>query len=178
MTDNEALTRLFQSKRIPPKLWNYCDQAHQFNFVLSHVPCIEKPADDYLSRLDIRPEERIPSSSMTNFQSTTLRSTCQLKPRSKMRTKRTTYPMMTPPPQNSTMPSTPYWTKFPKATTNRVNSFERVVLIARPLFVDNGMPSSNSFDRETIRHQITPIITGHQDEMTFTRFINSNMTPW
>ena len=125
MTDNEALTRLFQSKRIPPKLWNYCDQALQFNFVLSHVPSTEKPAADYLSRLVNRPKERIPSSSMTKFQSTTLRSTCHLKPRSKMRTKRTTYPMMTPPPRNSTMPSTPNWTKFPKATTNRVNSFQR-----------------------------------------------------
>ena len=40
MTDNKALARFFQSKRIPPKLWNYCVQALQFNFVMAHVPGI------------------------------------------------------------------------------------------------------------------------------------------
>ena len=59
MTDNKALTRFFQSKRIPPKLWNYCDQAHQFDFVLAHVPGVENPAADYLSRIDINPADRI-----------------------------------------------------------------------------------------------------------------------
>ena len=59
MTDNKALTRFFQSKRIPPKLWNYCDQALQFDFVLVHVPGTENPAADYLSRLDINPQDRI-----------------------------------------------------------------------------------------------------------------------
>ena len=59
MTDNKALTRFFQSKRIPPKLWNYCDQALQFDFVLAHVPGVEKPVADYLSRLDINPRDRI-----------------------------------------------------------------------------------------------------------------------
>ena len=44
MTDNKALTRFFQSKRIPPKLWNCCDQALQFDFVLAHVPGVENPA--------------------------------------------------------------------------------------------------------------------------------------
>ena len=41
MTDNKALTRFFQPKRIPPKLWNYCDQALQFDFVLAHVHGVE-----------------------------------------------------------------------------------------------------------------------------------------
>ena len=59
MTDNKALSRFFQSKRIPPKLWNHCDQALQFDFVLAHVPGVENPAADYLSRLDINPEDRI-----------------------------------------------------------------------------------------------------------------------
>ena len=59
LTDNKALTRFFQSKRIPPKLWNYCDQALQFDFVLAHVPGVENPAADYLSRIDIHPKERI-----------------------------------------------------------------------------------------------------------------------
>ena len=59
MTDNKALTRFFQSKRIPPKLWNYCDQALQFDFVLAHVPGVENPAADYLSGIDINPADRI-----------------------------------------------------------------------------------------------------------------------
>ena len=59
MTNNKALTRFFQSKRIPPKLWNHCDQALQFDFVLAHVPGVENPAADYLSRLGINPEDRI-----------------------------------------------------------------------------------------------------------------------
>ena len=59
MTDNKALTRFFQSKRIPSKLWNYCDQALQFEFVLAHVPGVENPAANYLSRIDINPADRI-----------------------------------------------------------------------------------------------------------------------
>ena len=59
MTDNKALTRFFQSKGIPPKLWNYCDQALHFDFVLAHVPGVENPAADYLSRIDIHPKNRI-----------------------------------------------------------------------------------------------------------------------
>ena len=59
MTDNKALTRFFQAKHIPPSLWNFCDQTLQFNFILAHVPGVEKPAADYLSRLEVRPEERV-----------------------------------------------------------------------------------------------------------------------
>ena len=35
------------------------DQALQFNFILAHVPGVENPAADYLSRLDIKPQDRI-----------------------------------------------------------------------------------------------------------------------
>ena len=59
MTDNEALPKVFQSKRIPPKLWNYCDEAVQSDFVLGHVPGVENPAADYLSRNDINPKDQI-----------------------------------------------------------------------------------------------------------------------
>ena len=59
MTDKKPLTRFFQAKHIPPSLWNFCDQTLQFNFVLAHVPCVENPAADYLSRLEIRREERV-----------------------------------------------------------------------------------------------------------------------
>ena len=59
MTDKKALTRFFQAKHIPPSLRNFCDQTPQFNFILAHVPGVENPAADYLSRLEIRPEERV-----------------------------------------------------------------------------------------------------------------------
>ena len=58
MTDNKTPTRFFQAKQIPAKLWNFCDQALQVNFILAHVPGKENPAADYLSRLDIDPLER------------------------------------------------------------------------------------------------------------------------
>ena len=59
MTDNKALTRFFQAKHIPPSLWKFCDQTLQFNFLLAHVPGVENPVADYLSRLEIRPEDRV-----------------------------------------------------------------------------------------------------------------------
>ena len=60
MTDKMALTRFFQTKHIPPSLWHFCDQTLQFNFLLAHVPGFENPpAVDYLSRLEIRPEDRV-----------------------------------------------------------------------------------------------------------------------
>ena len=59
MRDNKALARFFQAKHIPPSLWNFCDQTLQFNFILPHVPGVENPAADNLSRLVIRPEERV-----------------------------------------------------------------------------------------------------------------------
>ena len=37
----------------------FCDLPLQFNFVLAPVPGVENPGADYLSRLEIRPEDRI-----------------------------------------------------------------------------------------------------------------------
>ena len=59
MTNNKALTRFFQAKHIPTSLWNFCDQTLQINFLLAHVPGVENPAADYLSRLKIIPEDRV-----------------------------------------------------------------------------------------------------------------------
>ena len=44
MTDNKALARFFQSKKIPPKLWNYSNLALQFDIVLAHEPGVENSA--------------------------------------------------------------------------------------------------------------------------------------
>ena len=36
LTDNKSVTRFFQTKIIPPTLWNACDYVMQFNFTIAH----------------------------------------------------------------------------------------------------------------------------------------------
>ena len=38
LTDNKSVTRFFQTKKIPPSLWNACDFVLQFHFKVAHVP--------------------------------------------------------------------------------------------------------------------------------------------
>ena len=90
------------------------------------------------------------SNFMTKYQSSTSILTWHQNRPNRTTKRRTTYLTTTPPPRNKLTPSMPFWTRSPSATTNRVDSFFMSI--------------------ETIRHQITPIITGQHDEMTFTRF--------
>ena len=93
MTDNKALTRFFHSKRIPPKLWNYCDKTLQFEFVLAHVPGTENPAADYphASTQDRRNEYT--SSSTTRYRSSMSRLIWHPKHQNRAKKKRSTYLM-------------------------------------------------------------------------------------
>ena len=59
MTDNRSVTRFFQTKAIPPTLWNACDYVLQFNFHIMHVAGTQNTAADFLSRIDLNPKERI-----------------------------------------------------------------------------------------------------------------------
>ena len=59
LTDNKSVTRFFQTKTIPPALWNACDFVLQFNFTIAHVPGRMNTAADFLSRLDLDPKEKI-----------------------------------------------------------------------------------------------------------------------
>ena len=59
LTDNKSVTRFFQTKIIPPTLWNACDYVIQFNFTIAHIPGKNNTAADYLSRLDISPKEKL-----------------------------------------------------------------------------------------------------------------------
>ena len=79
-----------QRKRISPGLWNFCDQALQYDIVLAHVRGTKNSAADYLSRIDIGTDERITSNSSTRSQSSSLGWTCHSKPRSKTRKRRLT----------------------------------------------------------------------------------------
>ena len=58
-TDNRAVTRFFQTKLIPPALWNACDYVLQYNFVIAHVAAAMNTAADFLLRTEINPTEKL-----------------------------------------------------------------------------------------------------------------------
>ena len=52
LTVNKSLTQLFQSKVIPPSLWNPLDRILAFNIVIAHIPGRANYAADFLSRME------------------------------------------------------------------------------------------------------------------------------
>ena len=58
-TDNKSVTRFFQTKAIPPSLWNACDYVLQFNFKIAHITGSVNNAADFLSRLELKVTEKI-----------------------------------------------------------------------------------------------------------------------
>ena len=59
MTDSKSVTRFFQTKIIPLPLWNAFDFVLQFNFIIAHNPGKMKTASDFLSRVEMDPNEKI-----------------------------------------------------------------------------------------------------------------------
>ena len=59
LTDNKSVTRFFQTKAIPPSLWNACEYVLQFNFKIAHIAGSVNIAADFLSRLELKATERI-----------------------------------------------------------------------------------------------------------------------
>ena len=59
LTDNKSVTRLFQTKAIPPGLWNACDYVLQSNFKIAHIAGSVNTAADFLSRLELEVTEKI-----------------------------------------------------------------------------------------------------------------------
>ena len=59
LTDNKSVTRFFQTKAIPPALWNACDYVLQFNFKLAHLAGSINTVADFLSRLEVKVTEKI-----------------------------------------------------------------------------------------------------------------------
>ena len=59
LTDNKNVTRFFQTKIVPPALWNACDYFIQFNFVIAHIPGTQNTAAVCLSRLEIDPRDKL-----------------------------------------------------------------------------------------------------------------------
>ena len=59
LTDNKSITRFFQTKAIPPALWNACDYVLQFNFRTAHIAGSVNTAANFLSRLKLKVTEKI-----------------------------------------------------------------------------------------------------------------------
>ena len=59
LADNKSITRFFQTKAIPPSLWNACDYVLQFNFKIAHTAGSVNTAADFVSRLELKVTERI-----------------------------------------------------------------------------------------------------------------------
>ena len=59
LTDNTSVTRFFQTKAMPPSLWNACDYVLQFNFKIAHIVASINTAADFLSRVELKVTERI-----------------------------------------------------------------------------------------------------------------------
>ena len=59
LTDNKSVTRFFQTKAIPPALWNACDYVLQFKFKIAHFAGSVKIAADFPSRLELKVTEKI-----------------------------------------------------------------------------------------------------------------------
>ena len=59
LTDNKSATRFFQTKAIPPSLWNACDYVLQFNFKLAQIAGSINTVADFLSRLELKVTEEI-----------------------------------------------------------------------------------------------------------------------
>ena len=59
LTDNKSVTRFFQTKALPPSLWNACDYVLQFNFKIAHIGGSANTAADFLSRLELKVTEKI-----------------------------------------------------------------------------------------------------------------------
>ena len=58
MTDSKSVTRFFQTKTIPPPLWNACVFVLQFNFTIAHIPGKLNTAAVFLSPFEMDPNEK------------------------------------------------------------------------------------------------------------------------
>ena len=59
LKDNKSVTRFFQTKAIPPSLWNACEHMLQFNIIIANIAVSINTAADFLSRLEPKVTEKI-----------------------------------------------------------------------------------------------------------------------
>ena len=72
LTDNKSVTRFFQTKAIPPSLWNACEYVLHFNFKIPHIAGSVNTAADFLSRLELKVTEKIHLKIREDVQTTTI----------------------------------------------------------------------------------------------------------
>ena len=70
LTDNKSVTRFFQTKAIPPTLWNACDYVLQFNLKIAQIAGSVITAADFLSRLELKVTENILLKNREDIQTT------------------------------------------------------------------------------------------------------------
>ena len=75
LTDNKSVTRFFQTKPIPPSLWNACDYVLQFNFKIAHIAGSVNTAADFFSRLELKVTESIRRKIREDVQTTPIEAT-------------------------------------------------------------------------------------------------------
>ena len=59
LTDKKSVTRFFQTKAVPPALWNAREYVLQFNIKIAHIAASVNNAADFLSRLELKVTEKI-----------------------------------------------------------------------------------------------------------------------
>ena len=59
LTDNKSVTRFFQTKAVPPSLWNAGDYLLQFNYKMAHIAGSVNTAVEIFSRLESKVTEKI-----------------------------------------------------------------------------------------------------------------------
>ena len=59
LTENNSVTRFFQTKAFPQCLWNACEYVLQLNFKIVHIAVSVNTAADFLSRLELKVTEKI-----------------------------------------------------------------------------------------------------------------------
>ena len=59
LADDKSVNHFFQTKAIPPSLWDACDYVLHFNFKVSHIAGSFNIAADVLSRLELKVTEKI-----------------------------------------------------------------------------------------------------------------------
>ena len=63
LTDNKSVTRFFQTKAIPPALWNAYDYVLQFNFKIAHIAGSLNTAADFFPDSNLKLRRRYVSKS-------------------------------------------------------------------------------------------------------------------
>ena len=69
-TDNKSVTGFFQTKAIPPKIWNACDYELQFNFKIAHIAGSLNTTANFFSRFELKVTEKIRLKTWEDIQTT------------------------------------------------------------------------------------------------------------